>query len=240
MKILKCLIWSFHLCVMSPENIKSFFFLWNRWEETTDLMRLSSFSNNNQRYCELWICYPLVSRKLKNVCSSSVRFSRETATTTFTRRTSSSRRSTPDTFACCRGSGTSASPCEWSFWAVTSSRAPLTPPPPPSPPPPPPPLTPPPPSPPFLHPEPQLHCPALSTRGQQTPAGTHPACSSDSVTPSDPPGLWSQISSACMYITHISADVLTVRLVSAAANHSRATPEPHSGSEFSDSVTWSQ
>lgn len=52
------------------------------------------------------------------------RFSQATATTTFTKRTSLSRRSTPDMSASCRGSGMTTSPCEWSFWAVTSSVAP--------------------------------------------------------------------------------------------------------------------
>lgn len=49
------------------------------------------------------------------------RSSQVTATTMFTKRTSLSHHSMADTSASCHGSGTSASPCEWSSWAVTSS-----------------------------------------------------------------------------------------------------------------------
>lgn len=49
-------------------------------------------------------------------------FSKATSTTTPTRRMSLSPRSTPDTCACSRGSGTSASLCAWSCWAATTRR----------------------------------------------------------------------------------------------------------------------
>lgn len=63
--------------------------------------------------CDVMLC----------VCRSS----RETATTTSTKRTSLSRRSSPATSACCPGSGTSESHCGWSCWAAANSSAPPSP-----------------------------------------------------------------------------------------------------------------
>lgn len=61
-----------------------------------------------------WVSFPLYWIVLRSTCRSSP----ATVITTCTKRTCSSRLCTPDLSACSRGSGMTASRCEWSCWAV--------------------------------------------------------------------------------------------------------------------------
>lgn len=97
--------------------------------EDTPQNRLVSVCVAGNRSCDTRV----VSESMMWIFCRSVRTCRsflETATTMFTGRTSSSRRSTLATSASCRGSGTSGSPCGWSSSAAMSSSAWNAPPPP--------------------------------------------------------------------------------------------------------------
>lgn len=87
---------------------------WKR-RNSKQVVILKKLDSDRQQCFAALICVVLIG------CFSRFRSLQETVTTTSTNRTSLSRRSTADTFASCRGSGTSASPYEWSSWAVTSS-----------------------------------------------------------------------------------------------------------------------
>lgn len=85
--------------------------------DATKLCKQYDVSSLWLAYLPAWLPDPLSDPK-----RCTFRFSRATSTTTATKRTCLSRRSMPAMCAWCPGSGTSASPCGWSCWAVMTSR----------------------------------------------------------------------------------------------------------------------